>query len=215
MSPCYLLAADAFTPSTRQVAIMALLAATILYAYWYSRRRMARAKWPKLRGTELDSGASDAAARNELATLLKQLDELSRQVEGRLDAKVAALEQSIHNADQRIAALRTLLIAAQSAGVQLESGRAAGDAPSSSRRSDVADLKPQAKPLADRAASLYPNLTSLDSSPLDPRTRRIYELADAGRTALQIAQELQQRIGEVELILNLRETAQRTGDRAA
>ncbi|HKQ47636.1 MAG TPA: hypothetical protein VJZ71_06180 [Phycisphaerae bacterium] len=197
MSPKLLLAADAFTPSTRQVAIMALLAATILYAYWYSRRRMARAKWPEIRRTELDSGASNAAARNELATLVKQLDDLSRQVEGRLEARVAALEQSIHNADQRIAVLRTLLVAAQSAGVQIESGRVEKNPASSS-------LKPQVEDSTRRASSL-----------LDPRTRRIYELADAGRTAPQIAQELQQRIGEVELILNLRETAQHANDRAA
>ena len=190
MSPGLLLASDAFTPSTRQVALMALLSAMVLYAYWYSRRRMARAKWPKFQETKWDTGTSDTAARNELATLVKQLDELSRQVEGRLDAKVAALEQSIHNADQRIAALRTLLVAAQSAGVQLEAGGAAKALSSSSLRSQASSL-------------------------LDPRTRRIYELADAGRSAPQIAHELQQRVGEVELILNLREAAQRSGERAA
>jgi hypothetical protein len=38
----------------------------------------------------------------------------------------------------------------------------------------------------------------------EPRHQRIYELADRGLTAVQIAQELQARPGEVELILNLR-----------
>jgi hypothetical protein len=180
-----LLAADAFTPSTRQVALVALLAATILYAYWYSRRRTARVKWPKLEEGKWDSGATHSASRNEMATLVRQLDEQSRLIEGRLEAKVASLEQSIQNADQRIAVLRTLLIAAQSAGVQLESGRAA----STDSRAQMASL--------------------------DPRTRRIYELADAGRSIRQIAQETDQRIGEVELILNLRETAHRPNDRAA
>jgi hypothetical protein len=204
MSFLNLLAADAFTPSTRQVALMALLAATILYAYWYSRRKTPRAKWPKIQESKWDPGTSDAAARNELATLVRQLDELSRRVEGRLEAKVAALEQSIHNADQRIAALSTLLKAAQSAGVQLESGRKPDGTSSSSQRSDVADLRSEIGRGRPPASSF-----------LDPRTRRIYELADQGRTALQIAQELGQRVGEVELILNLRETAHDASDRAA
>ena len=39
---------------------------------------------------------------------------------------------------------------------------------------------------------------------LDPRHRRVYELADAGLTAVQIARQTGQPVGEVELILSLR-----------
>ena len=39
---------------------------------------------------------------------------------------------------------------------------------------------------------------------IDDISRRTYELADAGRTPIQIAQQLGQNLGEVELILNLR-----------
>ncbi len=182
MTLYFLLAADAFTPSARQAGIVGILAAAILYAYWYSRRKATTGNWPKFKRTELDTGG-DVAARKDLAKLVAQLNDLSKQVEQRIDLKCAALEQTIHNADQRIAALRTLLEAARSAGIQFET-RIAEKSPTS------------------------PSLQSLASGPSDLRTRRIYELADAGRSARQIAHELDQRIGEVELILNLRETAQ-------
>jgi hypothetical protein len=38
----------------------------------------------------------------------------------------------------------------------------------------------------------------------EPRHQRVYELADRGLNAVQIAQELQTQPGEIELILNLR-----------
>jgi hypothetical protein len=43
-----------------------------------------------------------------------------------------------------------------------------------------------------------------DPAPLDPLTRAVYELADAGRRPLDIAQELDEQVGKVELILALR-----------
>lgn len=42
--------------------------------------------------------------------------------------------------------------------------------------------------------------------PADELTRAVYEQADAGRTALEIAQQLDEQIGKVELILALRVT---------
>ncbi len=39
----------------------------------------------------------------------------------------------------------------------------------------------------------------------DPLTEEIYELADAGRTSVEIAQHLDEQVGKVELILALRE----------
>lgn len=40
---------------------------------------------------------------------------------------------------------------------------------------------------------------------LDPLTRTVYELADEGKTAVQIARQLDEHLGKVELILALRE----------
>ena len=40
---------------------------------------------------------------------------------------------------------------------------------------------------------------------LDPLTQSVYELADTGYQPIQIAQELQEQVGKVELILSLRD----------
>jgi hypothetical protein len=40
---------------------------------------------------------------------------------------------------------------------------------------------------------------------LDPLTRSVYEHADTGLSALEIAQQLDEQVGKVELILALRE----------
>ena len=39
---------------------------------------------------------------------------------------------------------------------------------------------------------------------MDPLAEQIYELADAGRTPVEIAQDLDEQVGKVELILALR-----------
>ena len=44
----------------------------------------------------------------------------------------------------------------------------------------------------------------LDPTPENPSVRRVYELADAGRSPIQAAEELEMTLGEVELVLNLR-----------
>jgi hypothetical protein len=41
---------------------------------------------------------------------------------------------------------------------------------------------------------------------VDPLARAVFELADAGRTPVQIAGELNEHTGKVELILNLRKS---------
>ncbi len=46
--------------------------------------------------------------------------------------------------------------------------------------------------------------TVLHKPALDPLTRQVYELADEGRPSVQIARELDETIGKVDLILSLR-----------
>ena len=52
------------------------------------------------------------------------------------------------------------------------------------------------EPRAEQAATPPP--------PPDPLRKRVYELADAGRNPIEIAQELDEQVGKVELILALR-----------
>ncbi len=41
--------------------------------------------------------------------------------------------------------------------------------------------------------------------PVDPVTSKIYEMSDGGRTSIEIAKQLQEQVGKVELILALRQ----------
>jgi cytoskeletal protein RodZ len=65
----------------------------------------------------------------------------------------------------------------------------------------------------DRIAALEAALAEMDASgraappqrvPLDPLTRSVYELADSGCSTVDIARQLDEQIGKVELILALR-----------
>jgi len=107
-----------------------------------------------------------AQIRDDLETLLVEVQKLSDRLERRLDEKNTAIQDAIKDADQRIFAMRALV---------------------------------QAMRENPPAAAATPN-------PVDERTQRIYDLADQGRAAIEIAQKLEEPLGEVELILNLRKT---------
>ena len=115
--------------------------------------------------------------RDDLRTMMVELDELTRQFSAQLDAKSVKLEQLIREADQRIA--------------QLE-----GRTPSP--RDSTPEQSPVEAP-AERRSSLIPNPDD------DPLTTRVYELADAGHDATQISRKLDEHIGKIELILALRQ----------
>jgi len=113
------------------------------------------------------------------------LQELSRDINSQLDTKFVKLEASIRSADQRIEQLERLM-------------RAAGDQPAVDML--VSDETSQSEP---------PQPSPMEET--DPRKQRIYELADAGKTPLQIAQETGGGTGEIELILSLRGTSGGSG----
>jgi len=114
--------------------------------------------------------------------LVAELEQLARKISAEIDTKFAKLETVIADADQRIRKLQDLLRAAD--------GRPAidvvvGDDESTSRGSGAAARSSGDAGSADRHA-------------------RIYELADAGKPAVEIARTLGRPTGEIELILALR-----------
>lgn len=102
------------------------------------------------------------------------LHEFTREIEGRLNNKIAALQQLLVEADQRIATLESL-------GV--ETNRTDSDASSSPRL----------------AGPHYH-----ESSARRGEQASVFAMHDAGQGAAAIANRLQLPIGEVELILSLR-----------
>ncbi len=113
-----------------------------------------------------------------------QLVDTARRLAAQLDNKAQRLELLLQEADQRIAQLSE----AKDAGLS-----AAGDS------------------VAGRAGALGgPDPGPLEPShdpprPLDPLTQGVYELAVTGRSPLEIAQQMDEQVGKVELILALRD----------
>lgn len=111
--------------------------------------------------------------------LLVQLEEVSRKINAQVDTRFAKLEAVIRDADARIARLQAL----QGEGAPTEVVIIQTPDPQS----------PEKQPPARQHASAA------------ERKQRIYELSDAGNTALTIADALSLPVGEVELILSLRQ----------
>lgn len=123
--------------------------------------------------------------RDSMGELLLELEEVSRRVAAQIETRYAKLEAVIRDADHRIARLEQLV------------GRRPNEA-----------TKPESEPRASAGgrslARENENRGSQPDESSDPRLRRVYELVDAGATPIKAAEQLGMPLGEVELILNLR-----------
>lgn len=120
------------------------------------------------------------AVEREMQNLLVELSDMSRQITAQLDTRSAKLDALIREADEKIAELRAL------------SEGQPNVAPS--RAYDSYRLP--TSPIQPASSSLLNNE--------DPRHAAVYQLADQGKSAPQIAAELGRAKGEIELILALR-----------
>ena len=178
---CLLGDAEPGTSNVGQLAILALAVGALTLVMLSTRRRIRKSQRQKV--TDPRPRVSSAlreqnqAARN-LEEVMLELDELSRQIHGRLDTKLVRLEVVIRDADQRIDLLSRLLQRTEGlSGTEIAIDQEVStDSPS---RLDGTD---------------------------DARHSEIFSLADAGRSPLEIARETGKTTGEIELILALRRT---------
>jgi hypothetical protein len=144
------------------------------------------------------SAASSLQALPELQRWEVQMHETARELTARIDNKLRLLEQLIRDADERIARLETL------EGGTNQTEMAEDDS--------VIPLS-QLSQLVGSPASTSEGETAASDMPQRPakapgasqRSEEIYALADAGRDSAEIARQLNSPVGEVELILGLRE----------
>jgi len=181
-----MLAAKTFGFDSAQMLLLAM-GVGILAVVMVSTRNRIRRSQASSRPSALDRYADlreQRGAARDLETVMKELDELSRQIHGRLDTKLAKLEVLIGDADRRIEKLARLQ-------------RAAAGEPTV----DVT-LEPEV-PCPSRDLPLTP------AAP-DPH-EAVYRLADSGLKPVEIARELSRNTGEIELILSLRRVKGRAG----
>lgn len=123
------------------------------------------------------------------------MHDTARDLSAQLDSKMAALEHLIRDADRAAARLEASLDKAR--------GRATEDRP--------AQLPPASQAESLRLAGRTGTNSPRDDEPgalhrsADVRYQEIYTLADYGYPASEIAQRMGSPVGEVELILSLRE----------
>ncbi len=121
---------------------------------------------------------------DDVQAVSAELVDTARRLGAQLDNKAQRLELLLQEADERIAELSEAKDAGLSAAGDSVAGRedAFGGA-------DPGPFKPSHDP----------------PRPLDPLTQGVYELADTGRSPLEIAQQMDEQVGKVELILALRD----------
>lgn len=122
----------------------------------------------------VDRARQKQNVRNELESLMVDINRMARDLGGQLDAKIIHIEKATKEADERIAQLEAL-------------------------RDSLNDPSAMGQPTADQ---LITPQASADQA--DPLTKEVYALADAGKGAREIAQQLDEHVGKVELILALR-----------
>jgi hypothetical protein len=159
---------------TFQWILVAGAVVTLFYAV--VRPAMKKKKDPLERQPSVSSLAQQRNVERQMQTLLVELSEMTRQITAQLDTRTQKLMILIEDADQRIAELK-----------KLESQPGAA----------------QQKPWPALTESAVPRHIPIPE-PADEQHQPIYHLADQGRSASDIARELNRPRGEVELILALR-----------
>ncbi|MGB2986094.1 MAG: hypothetical protein WBE26_09445 [Phycisphaerae bacterium] len=163
--------------------VMLLLAVIGLTIVMLSTRRRIRKSQHRPRTSVRELAAESQAQRKttrDVEEVMLELDQLSRQIHGRIDTKLARLEAIIHDADQRIDKLSRLTRAVE------------GQPTLEITLGEEDPLKPSS------------NTPKADDGP----HATIYRLADRGLSPNQIAREVGKLNGEIELILALRKTKQ-------
>ena len=170
---------DSYLPMMAVVAVVGIGVLLMISV----RSKIARRNADRLSPRELiDQLKSAGRHRGDAQSASAELLESARQLAAKLDNKAARLEVLIQQADERISLMSQL---SGTGGVAQDGPPRAGAAEPDRARTPVAANGPPVS--------------------LDPLTQSVYELADTGYQPIQIAQELDEQVGKVELILSLRD----------
>ncbi len=132
---------------------------------------------------------SESARRTEsLERLMDEAREVTRLCGQEIEARAAGLERLLAEVDQRIATLSRL-------------EERVGDARGVSSR-PVSEPVHEAPRVVER--SVERSTPMVFAAPTDALADRVFQMADAGHSALEIAKSLQEQSGKIELILALR-----------
>ncbi len=198
-------------PTLVALGAVALIIAVLLFRTqsYYGRSRSAPTPSDAARGEEAADAGHHPRAPAAMARWEVEMHDTARELSGRLDSKMGALEHLIREADRAAARLEAALAAARGAA-GAASSPPARPAPEAQQTDPTHQPASQAEALravsaADsaqgrRAGDPLSTPPSSGPRPFD----EIYTLADYGLAAAEIAQRVGTPVGEVELILKLR-----------
>lgn len=194
------------------LALLALGAVAVLVV---CLRRLQFGLWTPGRRRRAVQGGAEQLEGGNLGELVERIEQVSQEAGRLVEARCARLEVLIRRAEECLARLDQALLAPTSSspaekplpGATCASMRRehvlAGHAPARGIDAGSDSVIPP-RPAARATDSPQQQAGRLDHGP-DPRVRRVCELAAAGRSALSIAKELSMPLGEVELVLNIRD----------
>ncbi|MEX0713088.1 MAG: hypothetical protein WD278_12105 [Pirellulales bacterium] len=147
---------------------------------------------------------SPLAARNDLGQREVEMHDLAQELCARIDSKLGIFEALIQDAGRQITRLESAIERAERLATSESASSSARHPPAG--RGNRGRL-PQAHQAAALAGGLRVDLPALDESQsrIARRYDEIYALADAGHGSDSIAQQLGSPVGEIELILGLRD----------
>ena len=184
---------DSSAPSSTPTTTWAILAVGVLAAVYiaFIRPMRAKKKDPLEKPAPEPGLARQRAVERDMSNLLVEFAEMARQMTGQLDTRAAKLEALLHEADEKIAELRAM---------------AEGRTVVGGGRQVLVEAKVrEAAAVALTEAVAVGRLAFDDvASGIDPRHAEVYDLADGGQSAQDIARQTGRPSGEVELILALR-----------
>lgn len=187
------------TPTTSWIAI-GLGVATVVYVAFIRPLTKQKKKDPLSRPPPEPGLARQRAFERDMNNLLVELSEMARQMTGQLDTRAAKLEALLREADEKVVMLRSLGAGGGASGA---SGGGAGHAGAGAGGGLVHQpVLLEAKLLHNDAVSMRAAEDAVAA--VDPRHAEVYDLADEGQSAQDIARQTGRPRGEVELILALR-----------
>lgn len=213
------LLADTTTTGNVLMAVAVLLLIVLVVAN--GRRHQKRRDQDKALGPQekLERMRQTNQTRNDLRQMMVELEELTRRFSAQLDAKSRRLERLLDEADQKIAELNEATAPEGQSVHQIgdnpeRRARKSSDRANGSKRAEVNIANPDTprppRVIGSRAARNNDARSGDEGGPPPPDvlSQRIFEMSDAGRSSIEIARDLDEQVGKVELILALRQGQQ-------
>ena len=172
----------------------------IMGLFMMIRKRKQRSAHEPTAREQLERSRQKQRMQGDLEHLMVELEQLTKRFSAQLDAKSLHLEKLIDQADRRIDELKRLQ------GESTDSGKIDRDYwskhdpwASSSKPPSSTSSAPDRSERADAATTSSPTRTGEADL-----THSVYELADQGFDAPDIARKLDEHVGKIELMLALR-----------